>query len=120
MYHTAHVATGGFRVASKAAFANGAVPAAAAVSISKVEARTTTVGDVATAADYPTACQVTPDVTSDNAMVAVVDDFPPIDRGGTLDAGGRPCAQSVTAGSEQTGAVAATKAVTKDASGGAG
>ena len=47
-YHTANGATGGVRVRSKAASANGAVPTTAAASFSEVGARTDTVGDAAT------------------------------------------------------------------------
>lgn len=74
----ANGATEGVRIASKAASANQAVPAAAATSIGEVSAHTTTVGDAATAADDINVCQATPVVIGDIATAAATDGFPPL------------------------------------------
>ena len=88
--------------------------------IGKVGARLATIGDAATAADYITVCHATPDVTSDIVTAAAADGCPPLDKNATLHTGSGPGARSITEVSKQTGAVAATKAVTSDARGGAG
>lgn len=86
----------------------------AAASIGEAGTRTAPVGETATTADNITVHRATPAVTADIAKAAVADGCPPLDRGATLDTGGRPGARRVTAVSDQTGAVAANKAVTGD------
>ena len=109
-YQTAYGATGGVQVASKEAFAYGAVPTAT----------TASVGDAASTADCVTVFQATPDATSEIPTAVVADCCAPLDRDATFGTGGGPGARRVTDISDQASAVTATKAVIDDVRGGAG
>ena len=115
--HTAVGATRGVRGTSKAASANRTSPTAIAASIGEVGAHTATVGGAATADACITIYQATPAVAGDTTRAAAADGRPPDDGGATRDTRG---GQNTTVISDQAGVIDATKALTGDASRGAG